>query len=434
MNKIKIDNIEHTISLKEDGAAHEATICIDKVKLNLLMGQYWHNVKDKLNPQLVAEAMKGGFRELKKERVIAAAGGISEFYRHLMLDVVDLIMGKQSRGALVVSDVKLIEGISVYNIVAKVHLEPEVKWRDKIPGIDEPLKVGIPKMPINMAEQMADNEIARAQDKQALLTPVMEDTYPVEGQVVVVDINSTINGQVWEDGCSTSKKWPVEREFHKVPEIYEAILASKPGTVTDLSFKLGEYYGDMAGTQVDAKLRVVQAFTKTKAPIDDDLAKSNGFESLEHWRKTLIANGNYKIAESRVTLVDNEIASRLLNSEVVDVGPVPQVWMAEKAHELFEQTKQVVPSELDIVNQFKTAGLTTISGTPVDSKQSVLLFFAEKSAQQLVADLVFKSWGLKRGIVGDTSLEMLPDYVKAVSSELKAIVDVSEYDIKEGDM
>lgn len=419
-----------TGSVNEINGSNVATITVPRGEFEALMNKYWLSVKDRIHPNIVAQAMKGGYRTLDRDRVVKIAGGVSQFYSPIALEIAEQFMEASPRQALVVRTPTITQGIESYSIDVGVELEPNVTWKKPVPGIDEPLKVFVPKFPDDIITQLVDEKLNEFCEKQVNLAPVMDlSLSPVDEQVVVVDVESAIGGERWEEGCSTAKKWPMNRKFFKTKEIYDTLLTMKPDERKTITFTLGEVYGAASqGKEVSCSITLIQVFNKTTPAIDDDLAKTYGFDSLETWRRQLVKESTAKTTETRAALVDDAITSALLNTEMVDVEPVPQVWMATKAKELFEQAMTTSETEESVVSQFAAAGLKTINGYEVNTKDMVILFLAEKSAQQLVADLVFKAWGVKKGLAGSTKFDVLPDYVKAVGEAMKAIVEVEEYE------
>lgn len=406
---------------------HIATINVPKAELDVYFNSYWGHIKNHINPQIAAEALKGGYRELRMDRVVKAAGGMHVVFRDILYDAVGVFMKTQPRKALVVRDAHIKELITSYEITASVYLEPEVTWKDAVPGIDTDLVLKVPKLPEDVVARMVQDELSAAQAKSAILTPAVDNRLsPVDGQVSVVSVDSTIDGARWDDGCHIAKKWPMDRTYFKVVEMYDTLLTMRPDEKKTITFTLSDKFGELAGKSVEATIYLIQVFDKKTPEIDDDLAKSNGFDTLEAWKESLASKALVEVENTKETLLNNSIMAALLNTEVVDVEAVPQAWMAEKAREILDNAKAGGLAEDDVINQLRRANLTTISGVKVEDKNTAMLFLAEKATQQLVADLVFKAWGTKRGVPGSTALEDLPEYVKAVTQELKSVAKIEE--------
>ena len=154
----------------------------------------------------------------------------------------------------------------------------------------------------------------------------------------------------------------------------------------------------------------------------------HGFDNLDAYMSATTAKITKDLNDEREKLILLSATSQLMSAEVVVVEPVPFVWMSTKAHEIYGQSRGMVRTEEELFNHFK--GQTLMNGTTVDNKQTLLAFFAEKVAQQLVHDLVLRSWGKKKGISGESSLETLPEYVAGVKKTILDNVKIEEYEVE----
>jgi hypothetical protein len=119
--------------------------------------------------------------------------------------------------------------------------------------------------------------------------------------------------------------------------------------------------------------------------------------------------------------------STLVNTKVVDMDPVPFEWMVQKGNQLYMEARSYARDEEDLISRFN--GHTCMNGAPVNNKGSLIQFFAEKAAQDLITNLVLRSWGKKKGVPGDHKLENMANYVVDVKAELDRVAIVEEVDI-----
>jgi FKBP-type peptidyl-prolyl cis-trans isomerase (trigger factor) len=410
--------------------SHDVHIEFKKEDLEPSLDRYWSQVKDHLHPTIVAEAKKGGFREIRRDRVIAAAGGLSDFYAPALAEIVEAYMADKGRQVLVVTNVKCTETLTHYLVDVATHLEPEVRWLKPVPGIDVPLEVKAPKIEADLADRVTDEALEEASQETAILVPTADTVVGSDGLVAVVDVDSYIDGQVWEDGRSTAKKWLIDARVFKVAELYQALLGTKQGETKEVTFTLPDTFGDKAGKVVSAKLKLVQLFTREKAPIDDDLAKSNGFDSLVNYRAAFKAETEENIVKGRKRIIDSGVYAALLDAEVVDVDPVPYVWMAEKAKEIYAQARASVETDEQLLQQM--ASIKDAAGKKViENRADALTYFAQQAAQSLITDLVLRSWGNKKGVVGPQKLTDMGEYVQLVRAEVEKVVQVIEVDMNQ---
>ena len=411
--------------------AHNIAVEFNKADVTAAFDGYWNRVKDSLNPELVKAAMKGGFRELRRDRVVDAAGGASKFYAPIIAEMVERSMESQERQALVVLAAKITETVTHFVVNAAVHLEPEVHWKKPIPGIDVPLEVRVPKLDPDLASKLADRSLQEAAELNAILTPLGDEVVGEDGQVAVVDVDSYIDGEVWEPGRATAKKWLLDRAVHRVPELYSALIGMQQGTTKELSFVLSDKFGDMSGKTVNAKLRLIQLYSRKPANIDDDLAKSNGHDTIDAYRTMFKNEADDNIKRSSKGIVDSGIYASLLDVDIVDVDPIPYAWMASKGNEIYAQARAMVETDQQLLEQFKD--VKDASGNRVvEDKSDAVAYIAQQAARSLITDLVLRSWGKKKGIVGPTKLADMSDYVRLVRAEIEKVVVKVEVDLNEG--
>lgn len=421
----KLDVTGLNAVIKAQSTTYSIELEIPKDRLEQQFNLYWNEVKDVLPPDIVKAAQKGGFREVNQKRAILAAGGKGRFYQPVLAEAVNTYLETQPRQALAFNTIELTETVMNYIVRASVYLEPEVKWK-KRPGIDEPLVVKMPKQPDNFIEATVASVIKQGQNDSVVLVPAADGTVSADGHVVVVDCESTINGEKWADGCVQGVKWPVDKQYHKQPEVYDLVVGLKAGESRSGSFKLNDRFGEDAGKEVVARIKVSQIYNKDVPAVDDDLAKNYGFQTLDAWRTAITNNVVEKTKTQKKNLLDISILSQLMTTDVVDVDPIPFVWMADKGKEIYANWRKRAKTEDDLVSMFK--GATTTTGEPVVNKSTLLTYLAEMAAKSLLQDLVLRSWGKQADVKGDLILQNIASYVAGVRKKLEEIVKIEETD------
>lgn len=420
-----------TIDVQQTARAHSIAVEFNKPDVLAAFDSYWNRVKDSLSPELVKAAMKGGFREVRRDRVVDAAGGASSFYAPIISEMLEKSMESQERQLLVVLTAKITETVTHFVVNASVYLEPEVRWKKPIPGIDVPLEVRVPKLDPDLASKLADRSLLEAAELNAILTPLGASAVGQDGHVAVVDVDSYIDGEVWEPGRATAKKWLIDSTVHRVPELYQALLGMAQGTTKDITFVLSDKFDDMAGKTVNAKLRLVQLYERKPANVDDDLAKSNGHDTIDAYRAMFKNEAEDNIKRSSKAIIDSGIYAAILDVDTVDVDPVPYAWMAAKGNEIYAQARSMVETDQQLLEQFKD--VKDASGNRiVEDKSDAVAYIAQQAARSLITDLVLRSWGKKKGVEGPTKLSEMSDYVRLVREEIEKVVVKVEVDLNEG--
>lgn len=401
-------------------------ININKPDLDVYLNKYWSEVRDVIPKDIMDKATKGGFRTPSRSRIIKVAGGPSAFYRPVLCEAVETYLNAKERQALVVGQLEFTEGINTYTIVANVTLEPNIIWKKK-PGIDEPLTVNIPKQKDNAVELLVESQLRHAANKIAVLEPTSPDTKATEGMVAVVNCESFIEGNKWAPGCVSNAKWPVEKEYMKSIELYDAIVGMKSGESKSITMTLNDKFGQDSGRVATAHLHIVQLFNKKVAPIDDDLAISNGFKTLDEYKVHLTTKTTKEMADAKANLIRTMALNAVVNPDTVDMEPIPYDWMLQKAREIYSQVRSVVKTEEELLAQFATEKMP--DGSAVSSKADILTLLAHKSAQQLASNLIIRSWGKMKKVEGDTRLEYMSEFNENVINAMISIANVTEVDL-----
>lgn len=406
-------------------SSHTVTVSVDKVELQAKFDQYWDTVKDALPADLVKASKKGGYRKVTRDRVVVAAGGVSRFYEPVLMAIIEDVMNTQERQTLVVGRCDLIDTHGELVVTGIIYLEPTVTWKKK-PGIDEPLFVAEPEDRPEMVDELMAAELERKQHESSILVPLLDGQPVADGNVVVLHCNSALVGDdgklvKWEDGTFTNQKWSVTTDFIRQRELYDAIVGMVPPENKTVELVVGTY-SPFAGKKVRASITVQQAFAKTTPKIDDDLAKTFGFDSLDIMKQSLRLNFTKKAVESKETFRINSIMSSLLTPDVVDVSPVPLDWMIHKGRTLYNEGRGYTKTDEELISRF--AGAVCVDGTKVIDKATLIHFMAERAAQNLIADLVLRSWGKMKGVPGDTTLKNIAAYVQDVKAELSKVAQV----------
>ncbi len=419
-----------TGEIRQQASTFTVGINIPKQDLNAKLDKYWEEVKDILPSHIIKAAQKGGFRKVTRNRAVKVAGGKSEFFAPVLCEIVEEYLSTQDRQALAFDTVRLDEDPATSSalVTGLVYLEPAITWKKK-PGIDEPLKIQIFKEPPDLVAKLVEQELQKKQTESVVLAPLPDGSPIVENLVTILDCNSAV---IAEDGSLTSwapgtfhhNKWLVSSTDIKQPEIFQALIGMKATDRKSIDVVLNDRFGTDAGLKVRIDLHILQVFNRTIPAIDDDLAKTNGHDTIAIYRQALESAFKKKVVEQRERVRNMNILSALANPDIVEVEPIPFQWMQQKANSLYMEGRSYVKTEADFVSRFN--GQQTMNGTPVTDKGSLMLFLAEQSAQNLIQNLVLRSWGKQKGVEGDTTLKNIDKYVESVRGTLDQVVVVEE--------
>jgi len=410
--------------LEPQASSHIVKLQYGRDEMVSVFNEYWTQVKDKLSPELIEKSKHGGYRDVSMNRVVRAAGGIGAFFRPVLVELLRQYFTEQPLQPLLVSDVDIADAKTHYVVNALVMLEPTVEWVGPVPGIDNPLSIDIPKYTQEIFDRTFEAELNTVRDNSPVLVPATDNELVKPDQIAVVDCESVVDGEKWHEGSFIAKKFVARREFFRNVELFDLLMTMKAGESKSTTFKTTLLSDDLAERDVTVNLRVIQLYDAVQANLDDSLAKSNGFESLDALKAEITKKVNNMITQDRDMRVNSSIMNQIINPKVVTVTAVPFNWMAQKAREVFKEGRGMVKSDEEMLAQFNGAKL--IDNTPVTTMDTVLMFLAQQSARQLVVDLVVRAWGKKAGVEGDMTLDNIREYGKTVKEKIASVMVLNE--------
>jgi FKBP-type peptidyl-prolyl cis-trans isomerase (trigger factor) len=416
-----------TNSVLPNATSFSVTINVPKDELVKQFEQFWGQVKDRLSPDIVTKAKKGGYRSLKRERVERAAGGKSEFYRPILIDYVSSYLDKQEKQAISYNDIVLSEGGDTGTIKANVYLEPAITWKQK-PGIDSQLVVRIDKLPENFAQKLVSDDLERSRQAAATLSEEPAETAAQMGSIITLDCTTKVDGNVWEPGTFKNNRWAVDPSVFRVQGIAEQLVGLKAGDTKTFTVTYPADVDVVGGKQAEVTVSVLKVLKRNVPELNDQFAVSNGLESLDKWSSLLLSKYTAMIEEERNEAIISRLVAQIVTTDVVDVEPIPVVWIVQKARQVYAWQRENFKTEDELIQAYSQAKLK--DGTPVTDRNTLLWFFGESAANELIQDLVLRSWGKLKGVEGDSRLSQLESYTDAVRDYLLKSAVVEEVEPK----
>ncbi|MBM9508347.1 trigger factor [Actinacidiphila acididurans] len=177
---------------------------------------------------------------------------------------------------------------------------------------------------VEVAEEDVDTSLEQLRDRFASTTPV--DRPAAEGDVVVVDLEASVDGKVLDDGIATGVSYTIG-SGQLLEGIDEAVTGlSKGGSATFTSELRG---GSAAGVAATVKVDVSDVQARELPSLDDEFAQlASEFDTLEELRedsrKRLARVKAYdqatqaqeKVLDALIELVEVPIPEKLLKDEI----------------------------------------------------------------------------------------------------------------------
>lgn len=219
-----------------------------KVPVSLAKQRYGESVWAEVLEQTVSDALRNVF----DERGIRPAGQPK----------VDLVSGQTDDG-------KDLE------FTVEAEILPEIA----VPDLSD---LALTRLKANVSDE-AINKVLDDIAKRGRTFEVVEEVRPVaKGDVVAIDFVGKRDGVPFEGGSAEDVNVEIGGEGF-IPGFAEQIEGMKPGEEKVITVTFPEDYGatELAGKEATFDIKAKQIKKPVNAPIDDELAKKMGFESLD---------------------------------------------------------------------------------------------------------------------------------------------------------
>lgn len=405
------------------------TVTVPLDRINTKFDRYWKAIKDRLNPDLVNKATKGGYRELKLARVVKIAGGDATFYRPVLLECVKEWAISANKSIILYENFNVSYKDDAATITGEVYYEPDVKWAvsdDLIPGIKDKLalSIQIKSNKEKATETIIAAERARLTDRHSSL---LKADRPLElGMVALLDVATTIvvdgKSEQIQALTATNQRWLVAEGEIAEKEILKNIVGMKVGETKEFKNVLS-VESEFKGKEVDITVSIKELFDR-KLPSMAEIAAIY---------KMTEPDLDEEIAENAQAMVEKEyddlVVSQAINaigSQVAGIDMPPHAWLANRAQGVYDEQRNQVETEEDLLAKF---GKVTGSKNAL-TKQELLGYFAMIIHKNFNTDLVLKSWGLKAGLTmpdaKPLTVESLPEFVQVVTKHILDTAVVTE--------
>ncbi|WP_225844600.1 trigger factor [Streptomyces sp. HPF1205] len=177
---------------------------------------------------------------------------------------------------------------------------------------------------VDVSDSDVDESLEQLRDRFASTTPV--DRAAAEGDVVVVDLEASVDGEVLDDGIAKGVSYTIG-SGQLLDGIDEAVTGKEKGSsVTFTSRLVG---GSAAGKDAEVKVDITDVQARELPALDDDFAQlASEFDTLEELRedsrKRLARMKSYdqatqaqeKVLDALIELTEVPIPDKLLKDEI----------------------------------------------------------------------------------------------------------------------
>lgn len=268
-----------------------------------------------------------------------------------------------------------------WDITFKLWLEPEVELKDDF----ESIKMKTQKL--EKGDYVEKKIAAFAKVNPYLHTKASDDGGPLpseEGDMVEVSIAAFADDEPYPDGSEEATNIRLLPDAVKPQSLYDKLIGVKPGdgftiNVDSIDTMMPHFQRELEGKKFRMDVKVNYVYRCEEPKIDDDLAITAGYESMEDWQKALNDSADMIIKgedmRTKRALLISYTTSR------ANVSEFPDEWAAFKATELL-QSRKVVGTLDEIVRQIKSVFKQNLVLKAVGEKLGVEWDDADKSRYQ----------------------------------------------------
>ena len=277
-----------------------------------------------------------GFRNGKVPRRIMESkmGGESGAYSASFMTYANTKLFEHSPSkVLYTKDYDTKKNGSGWIVMFKAWLEPSVVVPDNIVNKE----FEIPKLDV---DEYVDYRIRAFAKTHPYLHNKESDTgellSAVEGDMVEVNIQATIDGEEFKDGSHDSVNIRLIENAVHPPSLYKKLLGAVPGeqfTIETSNLEdLPRFKQDLKNKKnFKMEVSVIRVYSCEEPEIDDDLAITAGYDSFEKWKQYFKQSGE-ALTKGREEIRKKELLLEHL-SDNIPMPDMPEEWARDKAVE-----------------------------------------------------------------------------------------------------
>ncbi len=149
-------------------------------------------------------------------------------------------------------------------------------------------QIELERLKVDITDEMIQETLQRVADQSRQRKPAPEGHAAEKGDVVVIDFVGKIDGTAFENGSAENYELELGSNSF-IPGFEDQLVGVKAGDKRDVNVSFPADYGaaDLAGKAAVFECTVKEVLTAAPRPIDDELAKANGFDNLDGLRQAI---------------------------------------------------------------------------------------------------------------------------------------------------
>jgi len=159
-----------------------------------------------------------------------------------------------------------------------------------LPEIAQPdyAAIQLERMKVEVTDEMVNETLDRMAKQSREKKPAAEGKAAAKGDVVKMDFVGKVDGTPFENGSANDFELELGSNTF-IPGFEDQLVGAKVGETREAKVNFPEDYGakDLAGKPAVFDCTIKEVLEFVDRPIDDELAKANGFDSLDALKKAV---------------------------------------------------------------------------------------------------------------------------------------------------
>lgn len=290
------------------------TVSVLNIKIN---EAEWKNAVEKVYEKQKGKYEVQGFRKGKvPQKVIEQNYGNTIFWEDAITEVANegfrKAMSENKNFDPVGSPSLNVEKVDDTGVELSITTEvvPEVKL-----AIYVGITVEVPEQ--KYSEKMLEDELKHAQVHRSTDKPV-EGKVSALGDVVVIDFVGSIDGKEFEGGKAENHKLELGSKTF-IDTFEDQLVGHKAGDKVDVNVTFPQNYGatELSGKKALFKCEIKSVNEKVVPALDDEFAKSFGFDKFEDYKKDVEDQIKYEIENSNKNAEENVLIDTIVKQSTV---------------------------------------------------------------------------------------------------------------------
>lgn len=263
---------------------------------------------------------------------------------------------------------------------AEVEVKPEVV-------LGEYKGMEIPRTVPEVTEQDVDLRLSKMAEQHAQL--VTHDDIAEYGHFVVIDFEGFVDGTPFANGSAEGFTLELGSGSF-IPGFEDQLIGATAGEELEVKVTFPEKYKneELAGKEAVFKVKVNEVKRKESPPIDDELAKAFGFQTVQELRSDVTNRLKIAVEQRTQSEFENQVFARLL--EQTDIQ-VPKAMIDQRINELLGEFK----NRLSTAAGMKMEQFLAMSGK---KQEEVEQEFAEPATRAAKIDLILEAVAKAEGL------------------------------------